>query len=974
MDRQIVYIGAIPQDTDLLNTNLDSYIGLAKLSAAVLGTVSLLNNFTCTQTSPASMNVTVSAGEIYALENIDNDTYGSIPPDTTHAIVKQGINLDTTTLTCTAPSTVGNSVNYLVQIGFSETDTGSEVLPYYNSSDPSQAWSGPNNNGTPNYTVRTDSCNVNLKQGVQAPTGTQVTPSPDSGFLGAFVITVAHGATTVINSNISVYNSSNFINETLTQKISQATADTRYAQITSVQNSQYTYGVDSSVSANTVTVTLSPALTSYVAGQSFLIKIANTNTGASTININSLGSKNITYSNGSTLAPSDLVAGGIAILTYDGTAFQVKNPESGNFAPSAVQNNSYIYGNDGGSANAYTLTTTPAVASYTAGLGVIVKIANANTGACTLNVSGLGTKNIKLINGSNPSAGDIVSGMEAWFLYDGTNFQLMNPSYSKTIQNNIYVYGVDGGSANAYTITTTPAVTSYVEGLGVIVKITNANTGASTLNVSSLGTKNIKLTNGNDPDANDLVSGMVARLIYDGTNFQLMNPTLQSKFLGLTSYAASTTSPDTYTASLPIAPSSYVAGLRVLIKFTNANTSTTPTINLNSLGAKTIIRNDGTALLIGDISAGMVAMLSYDGTNFQLMNPSTNIYLDVPNLVIGGEFTVNPWQRGTTFNSTANGAYTGDRFKWIQSGSGVVNITQASDAPTIAQAGIYTSSCLYVDCATADASIAAGDYYGVRHSIEGYNFLPIAQRTFIVSFWVKSTKTGIFCLSLMNSGNDRSYVAEYTINTTNTWEYKTIAVSASPSAGTWTYNNNDAGIILTWTIAAGSTYQTTANAWNTGNFLATSNQVNGMDSNTNDFKLQLIQVEPGTKATPYKALTSKEVWAQCQRYYEKSYNFSDAPGTATQSGALSYQCCQTNTAIFGINGRFAVSKRASPTVTLYSTNSGTAASVYDNGTSTDKTVNSLVGTGANTTGFPILSTTAADTDSIYAQFVADAEI
>jgi hypothetical protein len=65
----------------------------------------------------------------------------------------------------------------------------------------------------------------------------------------------------------------------------------------------------------------SPAV--YVAGQTFWIKINVTNTGASTINVDTLGAKNITKNGTTALAAGDLVSGNIYAISYDGTQFQI---------------------------------------------------------------------------------------------------------------------------------------------------------------------------------------------------------------------------------------------------------------------------------------------------------------------------------------------------------------------------------------------------------------------------------------------------------------------------------------------------------------------------------------------------------------------------------------------------------------------------------------------------------------------------
>jgi hypothetical protein len=89
------------------------------------------------------------------------------------------------------------------------------------------------------------------------------------------------------------------------------------------------------------------------------------------------------------------------------------------------------------------------------------------------------------------------------------------------------------------------------------------------------------------------------------------------------SFSATASGTNTYTATLSPAITAYVAGQRVYILFTNGNTDVA-TINLNSLGAKDIVKNGGTILTSGDISAGQVLELYYDGVKFQIVG-SVNI-------------------------------------------------------------------------------------------------------------------------------------------------------------------------------------------------------------------------------------------------------------------------------------------------------------------------------------------------------------
>jgi tail fiber protein gp53 len=521
MDRRFVYVGAIPQDIDVLQSNLDPYFAVSKLADAVLGKTQILNNFACTPTSPAGMTVNVGYGEVYSLQQVDTSSYGSISPNT-NQIVKQGVTFNTTNLSCPAPVTVGYSINYLIQVSFTETDTASVVLPYYNASNINAPLSGPGNSGEAQNTIRQDGVTVSIKTGIAAPTGTQTTPSPDTGYTGAWVVNVAYGQTTITSGNISQYASASFIQETLTQKVSQPTGDLRWAQIQRVQSDYYNFGIDTG-SANTYVTALTPALTAYSPGIRISLVVANTNTGASTLNVNGLGTQNIILTNGNTPSAGDIVLGQIAQFEYDGTNFQILNPPR-LITALQIQDNSFTYSADTGSANAYLATLSPAIVAYTAGIRISVKIANTNTAASTINVNSVGVKSIKLTNGNAINVGDLLSGQIAEFEYDGTNFQLLNPASTASqiqVQSSSLVYAASTSSANTYTASLTPALSAYTTGMTVKIKFTHANTGAATLNINSVGAASILRDDGSSLVAGDIPASTIVDFEYDGTNFRL---------------------------------------------------------------------------------------------------------------------------------------------------------------------------------------------------------------------------------------------------------------------------------------------------------------------------------------------------------------------------------------------------------------------------------------------------------------------
>jgi hypothetical protein len=338
-----------------------------------------------------------------------------------------------------------------------------------------------------------------------------------------------------------------------------------------------------------------------------------------------------------------------------------------------------------------------------------------------------------------------------------------------------------------------------------------------------------------------------------------------------------------------------------------------------------LIQNGGQA---GQAWYNAATIVTVDTTAFNF-NQFGNVSPGVtnPNVVIGGNFDTNPWQRGVSFALSTGQGYTADRFFWANNGGvGGVTITQTADAPTEAQAGILVNNCLKIAVTTLDASIGASDLYSLFYKYEGYDWAQIAQRSFTLSFWVKATVTGIYTVGF-NNAVDRSYIAEYTVNTTLTWELKTITVPASPSGGTWNYTNGE-GLRMCFNLATGSTWNTAAGSWTTGGpFFGSSNQVNAMSSTSNIFEMVLVKVEPGTNATPYPVELEADVLSRCQRYYESGMTvnkyFSAATSGYSNESENSLACFNGNG---GATVYYRTTKRANPTFSIKA-HDGTAGQV-----------------------------------------------
>jgi hypothetical protein len=258
--------------------------------------------------------------------------------------------------------------------------------------------------------------------------------------------------------------------------------------------------------------------------------------------------------------------------------------------------------------------------------------------------------------------------------------------------------------------------------------------------------------------------------------------------------------------------------------------------------------------------------------------------------------------------SISSGTYTLDRYQLGCTGGGVYTCQQSSTVPS----GFSKSMALTVT--TADSSIAATDYYVIQQAIEGLNIYDLGwgssgASTVTLSFWVRSSISGTYAGSLVDSAATTSYVFTYTINSANTWEQKIITISG-PTTGTWN-TNNTAGIYLILDLGSGSNRNGTASTWQTGAsyYTRTSGSTNWIATNGATFYLTGVQLEVGSVATPFERRLYGQELALCQRYYWRMTRTSSS--TSDVTGAFCMGQAWTNT--FQVYIPWPVQMRVGPT-------------------------------------------------------------
>ena len=92
-----------------------------------------------------------------------------------------------------------------------------------------------------------------------------------------------------------------------------------------------------------------------------------------------------------------------------------------------VQAGVWTYKADTASDDTYLVSLTPNAVAYTKGMIISFEAQTANTGACTLNVDGIGAKAIKKQHDVDLADNDIEANQIVVVQYDGTNFQMQSP-------------------------------------------------------------------------------------------------------------------------------------------------------------------------------------------------------------------------------------------------------------------------------------------------------------------------------------------------------------------------------------------------------------------------------------------------------------------------------------------------------------------------------------------------------------------
>ena len=237
------------------------------------------------------------------------------------------------------------------------------------------------------------------------------------------------------------------------------------------------------------------------------------------------------------------------------------------------------------------------------------------------------------------------------------------------------------------------------------------------------------------------------------------------------------------------------------------------------------------------------------------------------NIVINGAMNVAQRSASVTGLGAADGYFTLDRYKLLFAATaGRLTMTQTADGPS------GFANCLKLDCTTADASIAAGEYMIINHRIEGQDLQQIKKGTsdaerVTISFYVKGNANATYMLEVNDEDNTRINQNQFAVTT----DWTRIEITLPPDTTGAFDDDKSHSLSLNMWLHSGSTFNSgtyTANTWVSK---TNANRAVGItsffDSTDRTFFITGLQLEVGSAATPFEHRSYGEELELCKRYF-----------------------------------------------------------------------------------------------------------
>jgi len=265
--------------------------------------------------------------------------------------------------------------------------------------------------------------------------------------------------------------------------------------------------------------------------------------------------------------------------------------------------------------------------------------------------------------------------------------------------------------------------------------------------------------------------------------------------------------------------------------------------------------------------------MPYGSVNADLMTTSDGVsssgLYGFKNRLINSAMVIDQRNAGASVNPIGSSGFAVDRWQYFTNATaGAFNAGQNLNSVT-PPAG-FTKYLGYQVASTQTPTGTNAYFFGQK--IEGFNVADLGwgaagAQPIAISFWVRSSVTGTHSGNVQNTSNVRSYVFSYSINSANTWEYKTITI-AGDTTGTWP-TDNTTGLIIYFNLGCGTSLQTTAGSWNAAQYIGVTGGVSVVSNASATWYVTGVQLEKGSTATSFDYRPYGTELILCQRYYTR---------------------------------------------------------------------------------------------------------
>ncbi len=504
-------------------------------------------------------------------------------------------------------------------------------------------------------------------------------------------------------------------------------------------------------------------------------------------------------------------------------------------------------------------------------------------------------------SGSNAATGNLnIGSNRLTAVADGT--AKTDAATVNQIQSNAPAFqATDTGTANAYVIALSPAVTAYAAGQAFTFKAGAASTTASTLNVNGLGTKAIKKLHDQDIASGDIESGSIVTVVYDGTNFQM------------TSQVATTPSSGAPAASTSAKTSAYTVvagddGSTILCSAASADyaVALTAAATLGDGFTVTLKKSDATKFMITINPNGSETIdglpdlklrnehsevtLICDGSNWHIISHE-NVAIEY-NAAGNPSFLVDQYDHNTRTGLITSSATVIDRWKAIANSSPSARWTMSVED----NGGVDAESKWWKWlCTTADASPGVSEEQHLEQTILGNDMVGVGFNGSDGKF-----ENAVLSMDIIGhldtpdapytaaigvktiDGTQRQYVGQVTIDADAVFQRVHLVI---PEDGTAIIEpGTDSAFRITVSLYGGANRHANNNTWEASatQQASTSGSQNWASATDNYVGITNIKLQPGQISTPFIPRPYAEELDICQFYAEKfSYDVVSAEHITT---------------------------------------------------------------------------------------------